>query len=521
MTMAIEVKERVARGVARISAPRVSRDASIIFCIAFALRGATVLFSRGGAWGNFGYDGSVYYSAADALTFGRLPYRDFVLLHPPAVMLALTPFAAFGRLVGDHLGYVVANTGFEALGALNAALVVLVARRSGLSRGAALIGGLFYAVWSAAVGAEVAVRLEPLGSAAFLAALLALAANETRLAHGVARRRELMVAGVFLGFAVSTKIWWIVPAVIVIAWQCAVRRRQASSLAAGFGAAVIAVNGVFFIGAPAMMWRMVIAEQVGRPRSATSSVQRIEQVASLQTVLHGAAPSVVRLVLLVLAALVVAAGASAWRVTRCRILVAVLVAQLVVLLAAPSFFTFYAGYVAASASLVLAAGTHRGFGNRTVVPIRAIALVLIAAAAAATINQAVVVRNAVQPFPAAQLAESVESSRCVMADSPMALIELNALSRGLAHGCPNWIDVTGRTYGVDRAPVSRARNERWQHDLRRYLLRGDAVILIRAGTGASPATEREITGLTRLRRVGRYTVYRTSPAVDRTGLARS
>ena len=47
---------------------------------------------------DYGYDAGVYYSAADALIHGRTPYRDFLLLHPPGLMLTLTPFAAIGRL---------------------------------------------------------------------------------------------------------------------------------------------------------------------------------------------------------------------------------------------------------------------------------------------------------------------------------------------------------------------------------------------------------------------------------------
>lgn len=74
----------------------------------------------------------------------------------------------------------------------------------------------------------------------------------------------------------------------------------------------------------------------------------------------------------------------------------------------------------------------------------------------------------------------------------MALIQLNALSRGLADGCRNWVDVTGRTYGPHKPAspgIPRRANARWQASLRAYLLSGDAVIVIPAdGTGISPAT---------------------------------
>ena len=85
--------------------------------------------------------------------------------------------------------------------------------------------------------------------------------------------------------------------------------------------------------------------------------------------------------------------------------------------------------------------------------------------------------GAVARFPAAPaLARATAHVRCLMSDSPMSLIRLNALSRGLANGCPNWVDVTGRTYGPDRPRhgESRAHNVRWQHDLTTYLRSGDA-----------------------------------------------
>ena len=82
----------------------------------------------------------------------------------------------------------------------------------------------------------------------------------------------------------------------------------------------------------------------------------------------------------------------------------------------------------------------------------------------------------------------------------MGLIGLNALDRNLANGCPNWVDVTGRTYapdmdvrGEDGRRVARMANARWQRALRDYLLSGDAVIIMRArDAGISAATWDEI-----------------------------
>jgi hypothetical protein len=84
----------------------------------------------------------------------------------------------------------------------------------------------------------------------------------------------------------------------------------------------------------------------------------------------------------------------------------------------------------------------------------------------------------------------------------MGLIVLNSLSRNLANGCSNWVDVTGRTYAPDMAVrrpdgerVPRDANLVWQRALRDYLLSGDAVIIRRAtDTGMSPGTWEAIRG---------------------------
>src|SRR3954464_7703888 len=71
--------------------------------LAFAARLLPVL--RGsGLRGILAYDDGVYFGAADALLSGRLPYRDFILLHPPGVLVVLAPFAALGRLTSDPVG---------------------------------------------------------------------------------------------------------------------------------------------------------------------------------------------------------------------------------------------------------------------------------------------------------------------------------------------------------------------------------------------------------------------------------
>ncbi len=111
----------------------------VVFSVAFALRLLVPLTSRG-LVGNYSYDASVYYSAGAALVHGRMPYRDFTLLHPPGVVLSVAPAAWTGRLTSDHTGFALAMLQFAALGGASAVLVVVVARGLGAGGRQPLVG---------------------------------------------------------------------------------------------------------------------------------------------------------------------------------------------------------------------------------------------------------------------------------------------------------------------------------------------------------------------------------------------
>src|SRR5687768_5367329 len=121
---------------------------TVVFCVAFAARLIPLL--RGGglhAMGN--YDDGVHYAAAMGLVHGLLPYRDFLLLHPPGLPLLLTPFAGLAEVLGEPDTMVVARLCWMSLGALNAVLCGLVLLP--LGRLAAVLTGLMYAVYFGAV----------------------------------------------------------------------------------------------------------------------------------------------------------------------------------------------------------------------------------------------------------------------------------------------------------------------------------------------------------------------------------
>ena len=195
--------------------------------LAFLARLLPVL--RGGGLLGLGvYDDGVYYTGAAALVAGRVPYADFVLLHPPGVVLALSPFALLGRLTSDPTGYAVARVAFMALGAANTVLVALLARRFG--RVAAVVSGVFYAIWFPATYWEARTTIEPLGTTLVLGALLLLLpqtgprTGRSRAARRQGRRgratgRATVLAGVLLGLTLGLKIWSVVPVAVVVLWQ--------------------------------------------------------------------------------------------------------------------------------------------------------------------------------------------------------------------------------------------------------------------------------------------------------------
>ena len=88
----------------------------IITCIAAFLFRLVPVLRGGGLFGFGNYDDGVYYASATGLIHGLLPYRDFVLLHPPAMTALLAPFAAVAQLTSDSYGFAAARVAWMLLG---------------------------------------------------------------------------------------------------------------------------------------------------------------------------------------------------------------------------------------------------------------------------------------------------------------------------------------------------------------------------------------------------------------------
>jgi hypothetical protein len=457
----------------------------VVAVLAVAVR-AVILANSGGLSGLLGYDQGVYYSAAEAFAWGLMPYRDFLLLHPPGIVVALAPFGLLARLTHDGVGMEAARVFVIAVGAANAALVAAASRRAG--RVAALTAGAFYAVWAPVALTETETRLEPLVSLGLLGALAVLAGRRERVG-----RRALVVAGCALGFALTVKIWALVPVLVVLAWLVGRFGRRAlvwSGLP--LAATTVAVCLPFFLAAPAAMFRMVVTDQLTRGRMASTTAHRVAGTLGLGRVVgpHPAFHGVLLLAVLGLAAALVVVLA---RVPSARVAVVLLLAQIGVLVTSPSYFSYYEAYPAPA--LALCVGAFVGavvalvrlrapapvLVRRTVSALVAVAVVVGLAAIARTDTVTVVGRA----FPAAVLRASVAHARCVTSDSVDALVQLDVFGRNVRRGCPVVIDLGGLAHDRDAATLpdgrveTRKENPLWQRDAGSYFGSGAAEVVVR------------------------------------------
>jgi hypothetical protein len=196
----------------------------------------------------------------------------------------------------------------------------------------------------------------------------------------------------------------------------------------------------------------------------------------------------------VLLALVLALAALALTLRPARRYVALTAAAVVVLLASPSYFTHYGALLAPLLAVTLGVGLARLLVLVRRRPLQ-VAIVTLALAGVLVQNRHVYTAHTSDPFPAAALRPAaMKTAGCVTSDDPLLLAELNVLSRNFDRGCEVWIDVVGYSYDRDKTIVSgravtRPLNARWQRDLTRYLLTGNAVIVHPSGMGLTEATK--------------------------------
>lgn len=469
----------------------------VIAGLAFAVRLVPVL-RGGGLTGRGNYDPFVYYGAAAALSTGKLPYRDFLLLHPPGVLLALFPFTELGELAGDPIGMAGARLAWMAMGAVNAALIYLILYRRG--RTAALVGAGLYAGWYPAWYVEHDVRLEGLATLLLLIALLLLGR--------IGARREplgwVVLAGALLGYGALVKLWGLVPLAVVLVWLLVSHGvRLAAGALAGAAGVIGLVMTPFAIAAPNWL-QLIVFAQLGRPRDDDDWQFRLRSLLGMAPVTG----TVGTVAMVVAALLTVAAIVVACRTPTGRLHAALAVAGTAVLLAGPLWYPHYAAFVAAP--LCLLYGTAAGVFLRRITArwLR----VMVAAGFAAVLLAGVLAllgSTTGTRFPAARLTALLDGRPgCVTTDRTAVLVLTNTLRRNIARGCPVVVDSLGYRFagqGTDASPA--ATRHRYQRELVDYLASGHSAVLVsRSPKSFEPELRARIESWPVIGGVGRYQV---------------
>jgi len=484
-----EAPATVAARPRRFDDPRLLTRIAVVavFLVGFGVR-LNLLLRGGGLLGIGAYDDGVYYSAAAQLLHGHLPYRDYLFVQPPDIVVLLAPFAALAHLIGDPAAIVTMRIAFELLGGLNAVLVLLTLRRFGLP--AAVVGGLFYAVLYPAAYDERTALLEPLGSTGVLVALLIL----SRIRVGVTSPRWFVVAGVALGIAIDLKIWYLVPLFVIVAFATGGRLRV---LLGAVGAVFIGYLP-FFLAAPAESFTQIVLDQLGRKRGGTmmnrfESFLGVDGSGPYSTLPHVGSQTValITVALLGAALLAVLADRRAW------LYATLLVTSVMVLMASPSYFEHYASLVAPPLALVVGVTAGRILGLIRERPRRLIALAVMLVAVVG-LNIRHDLKGADQTVPVAGLQAAAQKvPGCIYSDEPTLLAIMGVLTRDLDHGCAVQPDMSGISFDPAGHPpgqprIARTKNDVYQGLALQYLRSGSAFIAVRSGAALSDATKQEL-----------------------------
>ncbi|MGV1036695.1 MAG: glycosyltransferase 87 family protein [Candidatus Nanopelagicales bacterium] len=434
--------------------------------------------TAGGFRAAFLYDDGVYYSAGTALTHGLMPYRDFVLVHPPGSTVAFAPFGFLAELTSDSTAFAIARVAVICLGVLNTALIYRVAKSVGVF--GATTAALLYAVWFPVVFAERSTLLEPfviLGTVGSLALLFNTKVGGWRP----------WVAGIVAGIGISTKLWAIIPVLVILGAVLVARRfKDALKYVLGTGVAAIVLVLPFFLAAPSNMFQMIVTDQLGRSRGALTIPGRFSLIFNLDAFFGGTKGQVRDAIVLVVLALVVLAAIAAFvKFKPARVWVALLVVQIGVLLYVPVFFTGYPTFAAPAFVLVLGAFGqvlwNLATGMRFQWAVRGVAVAGVFVVFAFC---AVFITETPKSFGAlpAGAVRAVADGRCVAADRPSTIAIVNRLTSSLQNDCPIVVDFTGSYYSTAQARrgmTNRIISPDFQAGIQNYFNNSDYVIITR------------------------------------------
>lgn len=506
------------RGGQRDRRSRIASGGAVGIPVAIAVGMAIYVLSQPHALlGVDGVDDGVYFGAAVRFVHGVLPYRDFVLLHPPGIATILAPVALLSDLVGTRVGLGIARVLTEAVAVANVALVWGMLRRYG--NWAAGIGAVVLAIFPLGVAATNTLTLEPYF---VLCCLVGASIALSDLAH---RPAWLAVAGAWFALGVDVKVWAVVPFAVALCTLVSARLRGLGAFLGGFCVALAVLIGPFVAAAPSAFVHDVVRTQYDRATATVGpslSTRLLDLTGVTGFLSSGGTERAAEVVAVVLG--VVALGAlvvGRRRIGRMEVFAfGAWVAMTLAVLATAEFYEYYT--YAASAFGALALGCAVGLcyrpprrSVRIVAPrprpwIVAVLVLLVAAGVAyvtaGDVRFARAFVAASEPFdPARAIDAVIPKGACVVSDQTSLLIDANRMVPE-ASGCPAVVDPFGTWLAADPenpppsiGPYAPALVAEWQG----WLARADDLLLEfpiprSSDIPAAPSIEKAFTSTYRL-----------------------
>jgi hypothetical protein len=205
------------------------------------------------------YDDGVYFGAAIRLVHGAMPYRSFVLVQPPGIVVLTAPLALLARATSTETGFAAARLLTALAGAASIPLAGLLVRHRGVLACTVVCG--LMAVFPGGLTAAHTVLLEPwLVLCCLLGAVLVFEGDGLTDRPG-----RLAAGGAAFGLGAAIKLWALLPiATLALLFLAPSRRRALRPFATGALIAFALVVLPFALAAPHAFYTDVIVAQIAR-----------------------------------------------------------------------------------------------------------------------------------------------------------------------------------------------------------------------------------------------------------------